>query len=152
MSGLRAQLAEQISASRQLRKDLIDCEACLLDATRASSDSELRLGTLRNYLAENRIALDIEDLIANDPPASSTVTSARVQELEAELAAKAEQIENLERRQVNESGDPSSSLADADAITRAENAERTLAEVIAQHKQQMQRIEEDYRTAVHYVK
>ena len=68
-----------------------------------------------NYLAENRIALDIEDLIANDPPASSTVTLPHVQELEAELAAKAEQIENLERRQ---SGDPSSSLADADAITQ----------------------------------
>lgn len=153
MSGLRAQLAEHISASGQLRQDLADCEARLRDATRAASDSELRLGTLRNYLAESGIIVDIEELIANGPAASATATSARVQELEVELAAKTEQLEELERRHTNAAKDGrGSSLGDTDAITRAENAERALAEAIAQHKQQMQRIEEDYQTAVHYVK
>jgi DNA repair exonuclease SbcCD ATPase subunit len=154
MSGLRAQLAEHISASGQLRQDLTDCEARLHDATRAASDSELRLGTLRNYLAESGIIVDIEELIANGPAASSTAASARVRELEAELAAESGRIEDLERRLANavKDGRSGSSLGDADAITRAENAERALAEAIEQHKQQMQRIEEDYQTAVHYVK
>ena len=154
LSGLRAQLTEQISASGQLRQDLTDCETRLRDATRASSDCELRLSTLRNYLAENGVVVDIEELISNGSTASTTAASARVQELEAELAAKTEQIENLEGRRVNMSGDgrSESSLGDADAVARAENAERALAEAVSQHKQQMQRIEDDYQTAVHYVK
>jgi multidrug resistance efflux pump len=68
-----------------------------------------------------RLVVDIEELISNGSPASTTAASARVQELEAELAAKTEQIENLESRQINISGDgrSDSSLGDADALARA---------------------------------
>jgi hypothetical protein len=63
----------------------------------ASSDCELRLSTLRRCPAEGGAAVDAEELVPNG---SMTVTLARVQELEAELAAKTEQIENLQGRQV----------------------------------------------------
>ena len=63
---------------------------CMRDATRASPDCELRLSTLRNYLAENGVIVDIGELISNGSTASTTAASARVQELEAELAAKTE--------------------------------------------------------------
>ena len=96
----------------------------------------------------------IGELITNDPAESATAASARIQELEAELAAKAEQIDNLERRLDNASGDgrSGSSLADANAVIRAENAERALAEAVIQHKQQTQLLEKDYLIAVRYVK
>ena len=66
--------------------------------------------------------MDIEELISNGSTASTTAASARIQELEAELAAKTEQIENLEGRRVNMSGNGSSesSLGDTDAVARAE--------------------------------
>ena len=65
--------------------------------------------------------------------------SARVQQLEAELTAKTEQIENFEGRQVNMPGDgrSESSLGDADAVARAETVKRAPAEAVMQHKQQM---------------
>ena len=49
-------------------------------------------------------------------------------------------------------GRSESSLGDTDAVARAENVERAPAEAVTQHKQQMQRIEDGYQTAVHYVK
>ena len=76
LSGLLAQLTEQISASGQLRQDLTDCETRLRDATRASSDCELRLSMLRNYLAENGVFVDIKELISNGSTASTTAASA----------------------------------------------------------------------------
>jgi hypothetical protein len=72
------------------------------------------------------------DCFQTVPP---TAVLARVQELETELAAKTEQMENLEARQVNISGDGRSefSLGDARAVARAENTERALAEAVMQH-------------------
>lgn len=76
LSGVLAQLTEQISASGQLRQDLTDCETRLRDATRASSDCELWLSMLRNYLAENGVFVDIKELISNGSTVSTTTTSA----------------------------------------------------------------------------
>jgi hypothetical protein len=66
--------------------------------------------------------VEIEELISNGSTASMTAASACVQDPEAELAAKTEQIENLEGQQVNMSGDgrSESSMGDADAVARAE--------------------------------
>lgn len=151
MSGLRGQLTEHTSTVGQLRQDLASREDRLHDATRAASDAELRLGTLQNYLAERGLTVDIDELIANDSEAGTSASATRVRELEAELAEKTRQIESLEHQRLS-NPQSSSSQGDADANTRAEAAEHALAEAITTHKQQMARIEEDYQTAVHYVK
>jgi chromosome segregation ATPase len=158
LAGARSQLAEHISSSAQFRRDLADCETRLQDALRGTSDAELRLHALRNHLAENDISVDIEELIASSPSGDSTnstqPSASRVRELEVALASKTRQLENLERRQQMEGPEARSRLAQdiSDALSRAEAAERQLIEATTAHKEQMARMEDDYKTAVHYVK
>ncbi|THH20201.1 hypothetical protein EW146_g1111 [Bondarzewia mesenterica] len=65
--GLCAQLSNVLADSEQLRKDLAVRDTEVRQKAKEASDAELRLGMLRNYLAENDIVLDKDGL-----PASSS--------------------------------------------------------------------------------
>ena len=161
LSGVRTQLMASLSAAERTRKDLADRETEILDASRAASEAELRLSTLRNYLAESGITVDMDDLMArNGDSDSGAVATARIRDLEAKLKEKTRQYEESDRQRLAaeakaEQAASSSSRAGsplARAVSRAETAERQLAEAEHGHKERLQQMEADYQTAVHYVK
>ena len=164
--GLRAQLSSAIAESGRLRKELADMEFTLQGHAKDSSEASVRLGTLRNYLAENGVNPDDEQA-----PSSGAGGSSSVRDLQAMLAERTRQYENSERElaqvvrrqrdaeaQVNilstqlDRARSTMSPGSAEADARAGEAERKLEETERGYKARMQQMEDDYQLAVHYVK
>ncbi|CAK5280148.1 unnamed protein product [Mycena citricolor] len=165
---LRTQLATAHTESSRLKRELSDREAQLSERSRESTESNVRLVTLRNYLAENGISVDDE---AENPRSRATgAASPLVSELENKLAERTRMQENAERelsqalrknREIEATLDKvsvqldearSSPATNPDAELRATEAERKLEETEQGYKARMQQMEEDYQLAVHYVK
>ncbi|KAJ7431841.1 hypothetical protein B0H11DRAFT_2128705 [Mycena galericulata] len=170
--GLRAQLSNALADVGRAKKDLADREAQLDDKSKQSSDATVRLGMLRNYLAENGIGVD-EDSDRSRSRAQGT-TSPQISELESKLAERTRLHENAERelaQALRRKRDVESQLSqisteldktrstrspsgtpNPEAEARAAEAERKLEETEQGYKARMQQMEEDYQLAVHYVK
>ncbi|KAJ7706377.1 hypothetical protein B0H17DRAFT_1156675 [Mycena rosella] len=170
--GLRAQLSNALVDIGRTKKDLAEREAQLSDRAKDSSDATVRLGMLRNYLAENGIGVD-EDAERSRSRAQGA-TSPMVSELESKLAERTRLHENTEReltQALRRKRDVESQLSQVstqlervrstqspaaapnpEAEARAVEAERKLEETEQGYKARMQQMEEDYQLAVHYVK
>ncbi|KAI0066487.1 hypothetical protein BV25DRAFT_1820444 [Artomyces pyxidatus] len=175
--GLRAQLATAVADVGRMKKDLAVRDSEFQQKSKDAADAELRLGMLRNYLAENDIVLDNDGL-----PAKSDEASSRVAELETKLAQYSRMQEKAEReletvvrqkrdaeaqvnvmssqldrlrstqspamnRHANGNGDDSFG-----SDSRIVEAERRAEEVERNYKSRMQQLEDDYRLAVQLVK
>ncbi|KAJ6604468.1 hypothetical protein DFH09DRAFT_1018615 [Mycena vulgaris] len=170
--GLRAQLSNALVDIGRAKKDLAERDAQLGDRSKESSDATVRLGMLRNYLAENGIGID-EDAERSRSRAQGA-TSPLVSELESKLAERTRLHENAERElaqalrrkrdvesqlsqvstqldRVRSTQSPAST-SNPEAEARAVEAERKLEETEQGYKARMQQMEEDYQLAVHYVK
>jgi chromosome segregation ATPase len=164
--GLRAQLSSAIAESGRLRKELADMEFTLQGHAKDSSEASVRLGTLRNYLAENGVNPDDEQALSSGAGGSSSV-----RDLQDMLAERTRQYENSERElaqvvrrqrdaeaQVNilstqlDRARSTMSPGSAEADARAAEAELKLEETERGYKARMQQMEDDYQLAVHYVK
>lgn len=166
--GLRAQLASAMTDSGRLRKDVASKDTELREKMKALSEVEVRLGTLRNYLAENGIVVDEEEVNKKTEEGPSRLyeleqkltertrlheeavqqlhlANQRHQDVEAHAASLSSQLDQARSSQRSSPGEGSSE-------TRVEAAERKLAEAEDTHKMRMAQMEEDYKTAVHYVK
>ncbi len=167
LAGMRSQLADHIARSSEAQKALAERDVHLNETSRAAATAELQLVTLRNYLAENRIPVDIEELLTGHVKGQPGVNVFQLQNLEDQLEDKSRQLEDSERalraaeagRRVAEdklqeiSGGSSRSQSPlASAIARAEAAEKQVVEAEQAHKERLQQMEADYQTAVHYVK
>jgi chromosome segregation ATPase len=172
MVALRTQLSNALSDVGRVKKDLAEREARLTDRSKESSDATVRLGMLRNYLAENGIGID-EDAERSRSRAQGA-TSPSVAELENKLAERTRIHENTQReldQALRRKRDVESQLSqlstqlervrttqspastpNPEAEARAAEAERKLEETEAGYKARMQQMEEDYQLAVHYVK
>ena len=167
ITGLRTQLSNALGEGGRLRKELIAKESELRDKTKESSDSELRLGMLRNYLAENGLAPDTDELNSKAGDSSSRVsqlesklaersklqeraerdlTAALNQKQQAELRAEslAEEVERLKAQGVSSRG--------LNGATDAVEYEQRLEETDRSYKERLRQLEDDYQLAVHYVK
>jgi chromosome segregation ATPase len=168
LSGVRAQLAIALAENGDLRKELAAKETQVRTTTRDHSEASVRLGMLRNYLAENGIVVDDAELISSPDQGSST----RIRELQNELDDLARAQEDTEREldaaiqqkqdaeaqidKLHDELEKARSAAgkdlDESADLRAEKAERKLEETEHSYKARLNQLEEDYQLAVHYVK
>jgi DNA repair exonuclease SbcCD ATPase subunit len=167
--GLRAQLASAMADSGRLRKDVASKDTELQEKMRNFSEHDVRLTTLRNYLAENGIVVDEDEMNNKNGEGPE-----RLYELEQKLAERTQLHEEV-TQQLNlanqhhqdaqahaaslssqldqiRSSQQQSSPGKGSLDSRVEAAERKLAEAEDSHKSRMAQMEEDYKTAVHYVK
>ncbi|KAK7064380.1 cell polarity protein [Favolaschia claudopus] len=171
MVALRSQLSNALADVGRVKKDLAEREVQLNDKSKESSGATVRLGMLRNYLAENGISVDDA---AQSGSRSQGAASPAVAELENKLAERTRLHENAQReleaalrrkREVEtqltqlsaqldrtRATSSASSAPNPEAEARAAEAERKLEETEASYKARMQQMEEDYQLAVHYVK
>lgn len=170
VSGLRSQLAVALADGGRLRKDLASREAELRDKSKAAAEGEVRLGMLRNYLSDNGLVIDEDELTS--PQGSSN--SSRLQQLQNQLRDTKQLMEDTDIRYqdaIRDKADAESQLRlmsdEIDRLratankspsnaeesnARAAAAERKLAESEAAHRDKLQQMENDYQTAVHYVR
>jgi chromosome segregation ATPase len=167
---LRAQLSNAMNDTGRLRQDLANKESLIQDKAEEASDANVRLGMLRNYLAEQGISPDDDD-------SNHAESSSRIAELETKLAERTRLHEDAEREleqmmrrkrdienqanmlsaQLDRMRSTQSPGAHDDTETRAAearavDAEQKLDETERGYKARMQQMEEDYQLAVHYVK
>ncbi|KAG9001695.1 Negative regulator of mitotic exit [Tulasnella sp. JGI-2019a] len=169
--GLRSQLAIAVADTGRLRKDLSVREHELREKSKSAADTEVRLGMLRNYLADNGLVVDEEDMTSSQ---SSGSNGSRLQQLQQQAQQSKQEHQDLELRiqdiqrekedaeskvrsltskldQARNSTVRSPTSAE-DGQGRVMAAERRLAEAETAHREKMQTMERDYQTAVQYVK
>ncbi|KIY51211.1 hypothetical protein FISHEDRAFT_37425, partial [Fistulina hepatica ATCC 64428] len=170
--GLRCQISNIMADAGELRKDLADRETSLQAKAKEASEVSVRLGMLRNYLAENGLSLDDDDI----RPGSRLNGSASpevIMELENKLAERARAQESAEREltqtlrrnrdaeaqisklsaqldRIRATQSPANDHTDADS--RVQEMERKLQETEKGYQARLTQMEEDYQIAVHYVK
>jgi chromosome segregation ATPase len=172
ITGLRTQLSNARSDSGRLRKDLLLKESEVREKTKESSDADVRLGMLRNYLAENGLAPDNDDLSVKS---SGDSPSSRIIQLENKLAERSRLQEKVERdlqsalvqkqqaeaqveslsaevQRYKFSQSPSSRVQDGVLDATSVELEQKLEETERSYKERLRQLEEDYQLAVHYVK
>lgn len=168
---LRGQLSNALADAGRLRKDLSNRDVSVQERVKEATDASMKLAMLRNYLNENGISVDEDDIRSSSRAHNSP--SPMVADLENKLAEKTRLHEHAEREleqvlrrtrdaeaQVNvltnELGRVRSNSrtgsGDSDTDLRVQEAERKLAEAEQNHVAQIRQMEEDYRLAVHYVK
>lgn len=163
---LRTQLSNAFSDTARLRNELSTLESRLRDKTKDLADTTTKLGMMRNYLAENGIGIDEDDLRPSSRSASAASPHV-ISELEEKLAERTRLHEHSERElaqalrrkqdmevQVSELSTQlnnvrsSRSPMSEDAEQRVQEAERKVEAFTGQ----IQQMEADYQIAVHYVK
>ena len=167
ITGLRTQLSNALGDSGRLRKDLIVKESELRDRVKEASDAEVRMAMLRNYLAENGLAPDTDELNSKTGDSSSRVAqlenklteksklqeraerdreAALIQKQQAELRAEslAEEVERLKTMNVSSRG--------INGVADAVEYEQKFEETERSYKERLRQLEDDYQLAVHYVK
>ena len=167
VTGLRTQLSNALGDSGRLRKDLIVTESELRDKAKEASDTEVRLSMLRNYLAENGLAPDTDELNSKAGDSSS-----RVAQLESKLTEKSKLQERAERdreaalNQKQQAELRAESLAEEverlktlgggsrgiNGVADAVEYEQRIEETERTYKERLRQLEDDYQLAVHYVK
>ncbi|KAG8832178.1 Negative regulator of mitotic exit [Serendipita sp. 399] len=163
VSGIRSQLSTALADLARARKDIAEKEEELRDGSRKAMDVDLRFKMFRNYLSENGVVVDEEEVANN-------TSGSKMYELETKLAERNREQDILNRQlrdareQVQLAEQKVSTLqaelvrarerggTDADGDARVVEAERRLAEAQTAHNERLQILEQDYRTAVQCVK
>lgn len=168
---LRGQLSNAMSDAGKLRRELSERDASLQERVRDALDAGMKLAMLRNYLTENGISVDEDDVRSSSRALTSP--SPAVTDLENKLAERMRLHENTERElaqvlrrtrdaeaQVNLLSNEldrvrlnsSTGSNGNDGDLGVQELQRRLAEAEQNHQVQIRQMEEDYRLAVHYVK
>jgi chromosome segregation ATPase len=179
MVGLRGQLAGAIGESVRLKAEVGVLERTVKEKSKEARDAQAKLGMLRNYLAENGVIVDDDDMeqqgrgsaVVRDDKSRTTA----VADLESKLVEKTRLHENAERElekvlrqkrdvevQVTQltsrldsyRSTPTNNTGSAagEVDERLQEAEDKLEMVQQAHQQKIKQLEDDYNMAVHYVK
>ncbi|KAF8640758.1 hypothetical protein AX17_000408 [Amanita inopinata Kibby_2008] len=170
--GLRSQLSGALADAGDLRKELLDKESTLAVRSKETADATIKLAVLRNYLTENGVTIEEDDLRSVSRATSNgAVSPEALTELESKLVERTRMHEEAQRElaqtlrrkrdveaQVNQlagqlelarSGhSPPGSNVDG----RVSELERKLEETEHSYKTRLHQLEDDYQLAVHYVK
>ncbi|KAG8820102.1 Negative regulator of mitotic exit [Serendipita sp. 401] len=162
VSGIRSQLSTALTDLARARKDIAEKEDEVRESSRKVMDVELRFKMFRNYLSENGVVVDEEEL-------ANSTNGSKMYELETKLAERNREQEIL-IRQLRDAQEQSQTAehkvstlqaelgrarehgGTADGDGRVVEAERRLAEAQSAHNERLQILEQDYRTAVQCVK
>jgi DNA repair exonuclease SbcCD ATPase subunit len=168
---LRGQLSTAFADAGGLRKDLSNRDVSMQEKIKEVTDTSMKLAMLRNYLNENGISVNEDEIRSSSRGLQSP--SPMVVDLENKLAEKSKLYEHTERElaqvlrrtreaeaQVNaltnELGRMRTSsrtgAVDSDVDARVQEAERKLLEAEQNHIARVRQVEDDYRLAVRYVK
>lgn len=168
LSAMRSQLAIALQEVARLKDTSSGKDVELRDARRQFESSQVKHGMLRQFMGEHGLAVPSDDEMVS----KSGFAEKRVRSLEEEVDAQARQIDDTEHRlrdalsrveeltrELEHAGSradrngPDGSTADAeDAQRRASLAERELQEAHATYRDRTAQLENDYQTAVQFVK
>lgn len=164
MTGLRAQLSNALADVARARKELSEKESELRESSKAAMDTEIRFKMFRNYLEENGVVVNEDEISGNSGNGSKML------ELETQLAERSREQDAL-TRQLRNAREQSQLAEEKVAALQAElarakerqssdgtgdarvvDAERRLAEAESAHRDRLHVLENDYRAAVDCVK
>ena len=166
--GLRSQLSGTLADTAALRKELSDKDLALSARTKEAGEVVMKLAVIRNYLAENGITMEEEDL--HPVSRSGAVSPEAFSELESKLAERTRMHEDTQRelaqalRRKRDIEAQVGQLSGQLEMTRSGHSppagndervaelEQKLEETERTFKARMHQLEEDYQLAVHYVK
>lgn len=163
LSAMRGQLAIALQEVTRLKDHSSSKDLELKSRSRALEQNQLKDNLLRRYISDRGI-----DVPGNEElSAKGGFADKRIQELEAEVDQRSREAQESQRRlreataqmeQLQQSGGAGASRSVNDtgdiseAEQRAELAERELAETTASYRERMGQLENDYQTAVQFVK
>ena len=167
LTALRSQLAVALQEAARLRDAASSKDLELRDRNRAIEAAQVKSSLLKQFMAERGVSVPNDD----DLSVKSGYADRRIRELEDEIDARTREVQEAEHRlQDSESRveeltrelehhvslTASRGTADntnvAEAERRAQLAERELVETTASYKERMAQLENDYQTAVQFVK
>jgi chromosome segregation ATPase len=168
---LRGQLSNALADAARLKAEMSSADNQVRDKTKDAIEANAKLGMLRNYLAENGIRIDDDDLRPSSrlngaaspevvielegklsertrlhEKSEQELTQAlrRMRDAEAQVIQLSQQLDN-----VRSTRSPSNN---ADGDLRVREVEEKLESATQAFKGQIQQMEADYQIAVHYVK
>ncbi|SNX84134.1 related to KEL1 - involved in cell fusion and morphology [Melanopsichium pennsylvanicum] len=167
LTALRSQLAVALQEAARLRDAASSKDLELRDRNRAIEAAQVKSSLLKQFMAERGVSVPNDDELS----VKSGYADRRIRELEEEIDARAREVQVAEHRlQDSESRveeltrelehhaslTASRGTVDNTNVTEAERraqlAERELAETSASYKERMAQLENDYQTAVQFVK
>ncbi|CEH15721.1 Kelch repeat-containing proteins [Ceraceosorus bombacis] len=164
LSAMRSQLAIALQEVGRLKDQASSKDVELRERSRAAEEAEVMTSLLKQFMKERGLAVPGDEELS----AKSGYADKRIRELEDEIDARTEDAREAQRRLQEavgkadalerdlasaRSASGSAGGADTEALERrAANAERELAEAVASHRERMATLENDYNTAVSFVK
>lgn len=167
LTGLRSQLAVALQEAARLKDAAATKDAELRERGRAIEAAQVKSSLLKQFMAERGVSVPNDEELS----VKSGYADRRIRELEEEIDARAREMQEAEHRlqdsesrveeltrelehhaSLTASRGTADSAGVAEAERRAHLAERELAETTASYKERMAQLENDYQTAVQFVK
>ncbi|SOV01299.1 related to KEL1 - involved in cell fusion and morphology [Ustilago sp. UG-2017a] len=167
LTALRSQLAVALQEAARLKDTASSKDLELRDRNRAIEAAQVKSSLLKQFMAERGVSVPNEDELS----VKSGYADRRIRELEDEIDGRGRELQEAEHRlqdsesrveeltrelehhaSLTASRGTADSTSVAEAERRAHLAERELAETTASYKDRMAQLENDYQTAVQFVK
>ncbi|CDS01214.1 hypothetical protein [Sporisorium scitamineum] len=167
VTALRSQLAVALQEAARLKDVASSKDLELRDRNRSIEAAQVKSSLLKQFMAERGVSVPNDDELS----VKSGYADRRIRELEEEIDARAREVQEAEHRlqdsesrveeltrelehhaSLTASRGTTDSSSVAEAERRAQLAERELAETTASYKERMAQLENDYQTAVQFVK
>lgn len=168
---LHRQLSNGLADAARIKQDLSNAETQIRDRTKDVNDTNAKLSMLRQYLADNGVTVD-DDQLRSSSRLNGSVSPEAINALENKLAERTRLHETTERElaqvvrrnreadvqitslseQLQNARSTHSPSSNPDSDARVQEVEEKLESVTQAFQGQIQQMEADYQVAVHYVR